>query len=347
MREIELPFAVVTGRVVHDIIHADLPTCKQVVEDAYCVWARGSAGGPRSQFLRFPNRPDARIISLAAYTQEPRAVSGLKWIASYPSNIQDGLPRASAVVILNDFDTGYPFACLEGSIISATRTAALATLALERFVDKKDAISLAFVGTGLIAKYLYWSLMAGEWNIAALNLFDKEEDYALAFSGLSQGKHDRDVRVHESLDRAVQSSDVIVFTTTSGSPHVREPSLFVHNPVVLHLSLRDLAPSLIARSQNVVDSVEDVFTAGTSLELAESAYGDRHFLVGTLFDVMESRATIQHDRPIVFSPFGLAVLDIALAAHVFHVAKREGQLTHINDFFFETTRFPPSAPPSQ
>lgn len=78
MREIELRFAVVTRRVLHDVTHADLPTCKQLVENAYCVWARGSAGGPRSQFLRFPNRADARIISLAAYTQEPGAVSGLK-----------------------------------------------------------------------------------------------------------------------------------------------------------------------------------------------------------------------------------------------------------------------------
>jgi len=32
----------------------------------------------------------------------------LKWIASYPGNVQRGFPRASAVLVLNDYENGYP-----------------------------------------------------------------------------------------------------------------------------------------------------------------------------------------------------------------------------------------------
>jgi len=78
-------------------------------------------------------------------------VDGIKWISSFPDNVAAGIPRASAVLILNDHDTGYPFACIEASIISATRTAAMAAMAADWFSRGRNAETRRLLRVGLIA----------------------------------------------------------------------------------------------------------------------------------------------------------------------------------------------------
>src|SRR6185436_416122 len=124
--------------------------------------------------LRFPAKPDCRIIALPAYLGNGFDVAGLKWIASYPGNVQRGFPRASAVLVLNDYDTGYPFAILESSIISAARTAASAVLAAYWLSGRsRRARSLGIVGTGLIARYIYDFLIETGWEIEEVQLYDQ------------------------------------------------------------------------------------------------------------------------------------------------------------------------------
>ena len=106
-------------------------------------------GEPAVVLPAFPDRPSSRIIALPASIGGPARVDGLKWISSFPENVAAGIPRASAVLILNDHDTGYPFACLESSIISATRTAASAALAADWLSRGRPRPSrIGFVGTG-------------------------------------------------------------------------------------------------------------------------------------------------------------------------------------------------------
>jgi hypothetical protein len=50
--------------------------------------------------------------------------------------------------------------------------------------------------------------------------------------------------------------------------------------------------------------------ANTSPHLVEQLTGNRDFLLGTLDDVMAGRVRVPADRPVIFSPFGLGVLDL-------------------------------------
>ena len=82
----------------------------ELVEATYRLHGAGDSVNPPSYFLRFPDRPTSRIIALPASIGGDVRVDGLKWISSFPENVAAGIPRASAVLILNDHDTGYPFA---------------------------------------------------------------------------------------------------------------------------------------------------------------------------------------------------------------------------------------------
>lgn len=330
------PFGVVTGKVAAGIVGADLSGCIAQVGAAYLAHEAGRSTLPHSVFLRFADRPEARIIALPAHLAQPWQLSGLKWIASFPHNVADGLPRASAVLVLNGHDSGFPFACMEASVISAARTAASAVLAARHLSATPGRIgTLAVVGTGLIARSVHRFLAGTGWTIGRLLLNDLDADRASAFAAhvrdLSPGQR---VDVTGDLASALADADAILFATVAGAPHVHDPALFGHAPLVLHLSLRDLAAPVILAAHNIVDDVDHALRAGTSLELAEQACGHRRFVAGTLAQVMQGAAErAAAGKPTIFSPFGLGVLDLAVGKWIYDEALRRGQVVTIEDFF--------------
>src|SRR5213083_2897773 len=274
-----MPFelSIINGKTVSEVICAHRAECIEAVEHAYLAHAKGQAINPQSYFLRFPEKPDCRIIALPAFLGNGFAVAGLKWIASYPGNVQRGFPRASAVLVLNSYETGYPFAILESSIISAARTAASAALAAYWLNGRsRCAHSLGIVGTGLIARYVYEFLVDTGWTIEEVRLYDTSPVESEKFRNTAcRLEHHRTVAVVPDVAQLVRACDLILFTTVASTPHITDPTLFEHNPLVLHISLRDLAPDILRRSQNVVDDVEHVIKANTCPHRAEQKTGNR------------------------------------------------------------------------
>ncbi|MFG2005212.1 2,3-diaminopropionate biosynthesis protein SbnB [Spirillospora sp. NPDC048911] len=334
-------FAVISGAQVHEAITGREAEVTRMIEAAYRLHGEGATVNPDSYFLRFPDRPSSRIIALPASVKGDVDVHGIKWISSFPENVQAGIPRASAVLILNDTATGYPFACLESSIISAARTAASAALAAAELSDRRGArpARVGFFGVGLIARYIHTYLAGNGFTFDELGVHDLSREHAEGFKGYLERSEKGTITIHESAEDLVRSSDLIVFATVAGEPHVTDPAWFEHNPLVLHVSLRDLSPEIILSSYNVVDDVEHCMKANTSPHLAEQRVGDRDFVAGTLYDVLTGATTPPADKPVVFSPFGLGVLDLAVARFVYDQVTAAGDLQTVPGFFHELKRY--------
>ncbi len=333
-------FGLISGAQVQHALDGKAQWAVDLVEETYRVHGEGDSVNPPSYFLRFPDRPSSRIIALPASLGGSFGVDGLKWVSSFPENVEAGIPRASAVLILNDHETGYPFACMEASIVSATRTAASAALAADRLTrTRARPRRVGFVGLGLIARYIHTFLRDTGWEFEEIGLHDLSKASADGFSGyLDRSGTSAQVTVHDSVESLIRSSDLVVFATIASRPYVDRPEWFDHHPVVLNVSLRDLAPDVLLAATNYVDDIEHCLKADTSPHLVEQLTGNRDFLAGTLYDVIAGNSQVPADGTVIFSPFGLGVLDLAIGLYVYEEVARNGDLHVIDDFFYDLSR---------
>jgi ornithine cyclodeaminase len=332
-------FQVVTGPIVKRVIAANREQVFDTVEAAYRLHDSGKTLNPNSYFLRYPDNPGARIIALPAHIGGAVQKSGIKWISSFPENRSNNLARASAVLILNDATTGYPLACIEASLISATRTAASAALAAEHISPNPLAGTLGVIGTGVIARTtIEWLLFRG-WKFQKINLYDLDRKESEHFRRWLADQHNLQAVVKDRFEDAISDSSLILFTTTTLGPYLADEKLFEHAPTVLHLSLRDLCVNVILSAQNIVDDVDHCLREKTSLHLTELATGNREFVSGSLVDVLEKKFKLDHQRPRIFSPFGLGVLDLAVGNFVLEAAKSSGDAIPLPDFFSTAARW--------
>jgi 2,3-diaminopropionate biosynthesis protein SbnB len=332
-------FYVVPGSTVKRVIDDNKKQIFDAVEAAYRLHGSGNTLNPDSYFLRYPDRPSARIIALPAHLGGEVQKSGIKWISSFPENRAGNLARASAVLIINDATTGYPLACIEASLISATRTAASAALAAEQISPTPFKGALGVIGTGVIARTTIEWLLFRNWKFRKISLYDVDRKEAEHLSKWLRDQHNLQADIQDRLEGAISDSSLILFTTTTPDPYLADEKLFQHCPTVLHLSLRDICVNVILASQNIVDDVDHCLKAKTSLHLTEVAMGNRNFVSGSLVDLLEKKFRLDHGRPRIFSPFGLGVLDLAVGIFVLEAAKSSGGVIGLPDFFSNSARW--------
>ena len=320
-------FLVLDGDSVEQLL--DFESGKAAVKRTYLEHAAGNTNLPHSVFLR-PSE-DSRIIGLPASFNGDTAspISGIKWVSSYPKNTANGFPRASAVILLNDYHTGYPICCMNASKINLFRTAASAYLVAETLSHRREPRKLGIIGCGEITKSFIDCHQAFDGiPFLEIKLYDLDRLKSEAMAKHINAK----VSILDDPNELIKSSDVILLATTASKPYINDCNLLSHSPIILNLSLRDIHPDLILASTNIVDDLGHVNRELTSIHLTSSMVGNTDFVTGTVAGLLRKSFSVSSGKSIIFSPFGLGILDIAIAQEVFEKAKTKGFGTTIKNF---------------
>jgi ornithine cyclodeaminase/alanine dehydrogenase len=120
----------------------DMPTILDLLERAFREKAAGQVEMPPKPGIH--TQPEAFIHAMPAYIPALRS-AGIKWVSGYPENQKHGLPYISGLLVLNDVETGIPYAVMDCTWITAYRTGAASALAAKYLArpDTKVAAILA------------------------------------------------------------------------------------------------------------------------------------------------------------------------------------------------------------
>jgi len=191
-----------------------MPVIIRLLEEAFRQKAAGRVEMPPKPGVH--TRPDAFIHAMPAFIPAMRSV-GLKWVSGYPENQARGLPYISGLVVLNDVDTGIPYAVMDCTWITAHRTGA-ATALSAKYLARPESETVGVLACGV----------QGRTNLLALAvLFPVKRVYAYDIDVKVQRLYveemtDRlgvDVVGVDSPRQAVESGDLVV---TSG-PILKHP----------------------------------------------------------------------------------------------------------------------------
>jgi ornithine cyclodeaminase len=247
----------------------------------------------------------------------PSAGLACKLVTLFPQNIDRHTHQA--VIVAFDPENGTPIAVMDGTYITATRTAAGSALAT-RLLAREDAEVLALLGTGVQARSHARALPRvrafSEIRVAGR---DRSRAEALAEE---IGPHARAV---SSYEEAIRGSDVVAATTHATEPIVRREWLSpgVHvNSVGLNPSGREVDEQTVADALLVVESRESALApppAGAP-ELVGVSPADVHAELGELVAGTKPGRSSQ-DEITLYKSVGVAVQDVAAAALVLAAAK--------------------------
>jgi ornithine cyclodeaminase/alanine dehydrogenase-like protein (mu-crystallin family) len=245
-------------------------------------------------------RKSGILGAMPAYA--PSSGLGCKLVTLFPENRDR--PTHQAMIALFEPETGTPAALMDGTYITAMRTAAAAALAT-RVLARPDAHVLAILGTGVQSR-------------SAQEMFPRAREFA-------------EVRVagRGEFEDAVRGADVVHATTASPEPVVRfdwlSPGTHVSSVGSTLEGGSELDPAIVEHADVVVVEQRDSAFAPLPAGAPELEPRGRDGVV-ELGEVIAGTAAgrSSEDQITLYKSVGVAVQDLAAAALVLAAARERG-----------------------
>jgi ornithine cyclodeaminase len=272
----------------------------------------------RSGEVRAPARtaltlPEGGVLLVMPAADEDIAIT--KLVTVHPENSGRGLPTIQGEVVVMEAATGRRFGILDGSVVTARRTAALSLLAARELAPHRGG-PLLIVG-------------AGTQGRAHLEAFREGLGTGMVFitsrtaeRAASLGKHAEDLgveaRVVEDPKETLDEVSLVVTATTSRGPVLPEEvpdGIFVAAVGSFEPEAAELPAELVSRSTVVVDTLEGAREEAGDLIQAKRVGAFEWNSATSLEDAL--RASEHPKGTVVFKSVGHALWDLAAARTVF------------------------------
>ncbi len=322
---------VLSRRDVEALLEPEL--CLEAVERAMVSLHRGKATQPERTVV--PLEREASALFMPGLLDESpvlgaKPMLGTKVVTIYPANHELGIASHHGGLLVFEAEAGRPTALIEGSAVTAIRTAAVSALAT-RLLARPESRVLALLGTGvqarshlvaLLAVHPFESVRVWSPRVASREAFLEELRPAAGVVELTAA---------ESAEQAVRAADVLT-THTSARPPIAEASGHAagcHTTPVgeSKASTREIDTATVVGSALFVDyrPAAEAEAGELMLPVAEGAITTDHVRgdLGALAAGAVAGRT-GPDEITLFKSVGLAVQDLAAAAVLVEAATERG-----------------------
>ena len=249
---------------------------------------------------------------------------GMKWVVGYPDNGVLGLPTILAVVIMNDPATGLPVAILDGTPITAARTAAVSGVAMRRFAPAVVGrpVRVGLIGAGVQGRS-HVEVVGHVLAVAELAIYDPGRDRAEALAQTARTTPGiAAARVVGDAREAVQDADVVITAASFGPVNqVMTDDWLSPDALVVPVDYATYCHAGVARGATLflVDEVGQ-FLANRDAGLFQD-YPDPTSAIGTA--ILAGIERPAHGR-VVATHLGTGLADLVFGAAILRTAAAAG-----------------------